>query len=211
MNDQLAFRWRNRFGFAQIQLGSDLVDLASLDSHYNVSPFKPYHVTSILNPVHSPRIRSRSRNGSRHSAFIPEHYLCSTWCWHGKGKCLPYSLLTTFKRSYHADTTPFRLYQYEYSRSSNPNRNALETVLSGLERGAASAAEGGSVVFSSGSAATAAICQWLVLPAVEGGGKEERDGDQRGRVLSISDVVSIPVCSPSVLGGSRLTNAMTNE
>lgn len=45
---------------------------------------------------------------------------------------------------------------FEYSRSGNPNRNALETTLASLESGGAHA-----LAFSSGSATTATILQSL--------------------------------------------------
>jgi cystathionine gamma-synthase len=63
----------------------------------------------------------------------------------------PIYLSTTFERA--ADGS----YPggYVYSRSSNPNRVALETALVALEEGAAAAA------FASGSAATLAVCQAL--------------------------------------------------
>ena len=63
----------------------------------------------------------------------------------------PIHLSTTFARE--ADGTYPR--GYLYSRTSNPNREALETCLSALESGAAAAA------FSSGSAATMSVFQAL--------------------------------------------------
>lgn len=45
---------------------------------------------------------------------------------------------------------------FEYSRSGNPNRNALETTLASLESGGAHA-----LAFSSGSATTATVLQSL--------------------------------------------------
>ena len=45
---------------------------------------------------------------------------------------------------------------YEYSRSGNPNRNALETTLASLESGGAHA-----LAFASGSATTATVLQAL--------------------------------------------------
>jgi len=73
--------------------------------------------------------------------------------------------------------------QYDYSRSINPNREALENLLASLENGSEA------IAYSSGSAATAAICQWLTLPVSEGGGRKGSKRDEV-RVLSISDVVS---------------------
>ena len=73
--------------------------------------------------------------------------------------------------------------KYDYSRSINPNREALETLLASLEHGSAA------IAYSSGSAATAAICQWLTLPIAEGGGRKGSKRDEV-RILSISDVVS---------------------
>jgi hypothetical protein len=75
------------------------------------------------------------------------------------------------------------IWQYDYSRSINPNREALESLLASLEHGSAA------IAYSSGSAATAAICQWLTLPIAEGGGRKGSKRDEV-RVLSISDVVS---------------------
>ena len=63
----------------------------------------------------------------------------------------PIHLSTTFERE--ADGSYPR--GYIYSRTGNPNRNALEKCLAALERGAAAAA------FSSGSAATTAVFQAL--------------------------------------------------
>jgi cystathionine gamma-lyase len=74
-------------------------------------------------------------------------------------------------------------HQYDYSRSINPNREALEHLLASLENGSEA------IAYSSGSAATAAICQWLTLPVSEGGGRKGSKRDEV-RVLSISDVVS---------------------
>src|SRR5215210_7506007 len=50
---------------------------------------------------------------------------------------------------------------YEYSRSGNPTRTALETCLAALEEGEAGAA------FASGLAATAAVISALVKPGDE--------------------------------------------
>ena len=44
-----------------------------------------------------------------------------------------------------------------------------------------------SLVFASGSAATAAMCSWISLPKVEGG---DSDGHGGGHVLAVNDVVS---------------------
>jgi cystathionine gamma-lyase len=74
-------------------------------------------------------------------------------------------------------------HQYDYSRSINPNREAIENLLASLENGSEA------IAYSSGSAATAAICQWLTLPVSEGGGRKGSKRDEV-RVLSISDVVS---------------------
>jgi O-acetylhomoserine/O-acetylserine sulfhydrylase-like pyridoxal-dependent enzyme len=49
---------------------------------------------------------------------------------------------------------------YEYSRSTNPNRNALEATLASLESGGAHA-----LAFASGSATTATVLQSLGLNA----------------------------------------------
>lgn len=61
----------------------------------------------------------------------------------------PISLSTTYKQDGVGNHKGF-----EYSRSGNPNRNALETALASLEAGG-----GHALAFSSGSAATATIVQ----------------------------------------------------
>ncbi|KAG2339031.1 hypothetical protein BDR05DRAFT_1062358 [Suillus weaverae] len=63
----------------------------------------------------------------------------------------PMSLSTTYKQDEVGVHKGF-----EYSRSGNPNRNALERVLVGLEAGA-----GHAITFASGSATTATILQSL--------------------------------------------------
>lgn len=63
----------------------------------------------------------------------------------------PISLSTTYKQDEVGVHKGF-----EYSRSGNPNRNALERVLVGLEAGA-----GHAITFASGSATTATILQSL--------------------------------------------------
>src|SRR5687767_11978612 len=64
---------------------------------------------------------------------------------------LPIHLSTTFERDPDGSYSRGHL----YARNSNPTREALETCLAALERGAAAAA------FASGSAATAAVFQAL--------------------------------------------------
>jgi cystathionine beta-lyase/cystathionine gamma-synthase len=60
---------------------------------------------------------------------------------------------------HHANRNPFAK-GYEYSRSANPNRNALEATLASLESGGAHA-----LAFASGSATTATVLQSLGLNA----------------------------------------------
>lgn len=105
----------------------------------------------------------------------------------------PISLSTTFKqdgvgihkvgasvlREHRADQQGF-----EYSRSDNPTRNNLEKMLASLDGGAES------IVFSSGSGATAALAQWVTLPVHEGGAGA---GIGKGHILSVNDVVRIIV------------------
>lgn len=70
---------------------------------------------------------------------------------------------------------------FEYSRSGNPNRNDLETLLESLEVGAGSA-----IAFGSGSAATSAAVQWATLTTDEGGARQH-DGEPV-HILSVNDV-----------------------
>ncbi|KAH7094143.1 Cys/Met metabolism PLP-dependent enzyme-domain-containing protein [Auriculariales sp. MPI-PUGE-AT-0066] len=63
----------------------------------------------------------------------------------------PISLSTTFKQD-----APGIYKGYDYSRSDNPNRNALERLLSSIESGG-----GRALTFASGSAATASLLQAL--------------------------------------------------
>ncbi|EJD51613.1 hypothetical protein AURDEDRAFT_111724 [Auricularia subglabra TFB-10046 SS5] len=63
----------------------------------------------------------------------------------------PMSLSTTFKQE-----APGVYKGYDYSRSDNPNRRALETLLASIESGG-----GRALTFASGSAATASLLQSL--------------------------------------------------
>jgi cystathionine gamma-lyase len=76
---------------------------------------------------------------------------------------------------------------HDYSRSSNPTRSLLEGLLTSLETGDSRGSD--SLVFASGSAATAAIASWVSLSADEGGagGKDGTGGG--GHVLAVNDVV----------------------
>lgn len=93
---------------------------------------------------------------------------------------------------------------YDYSRSINPTRSALEAVLTSLETSPASSTTsngqhdqhdgsgGDSLVFASGSAATAAISHWVSLPTVEGGaGGKDGENGVGGHILAVNDVVRI--------------------
>ncbi|WWD18706.1 hypothetical protein CI109_103160 [Kwoniella shandongensis] len=86
---------------------------------------------------------------------------------------------------------------YEYSRSANPTRSALEALLTSLETCPSSftsedahhdASGGESLVFASGSAATAAVAHWVSLAEAEGGagGKDGQGGG--GHILAVNDV-----------------------
>ncbi|KAK8858814.1 hypothetical protein IAR55_003044 [Kwoniella newhampshirensis] len=86
---------------------------------------------------------------------------------------------------------------YDYSRSANPTRSALEALLTSLETSPSSltsedarddASGGESLVFASGSAVTAAVAHWVTLAEAEGGagGKDGQGGG--GHVLSVNDV-----------------------
>ncbi|OCF37286.1 cystathionine gamma-lyase [Kwoniella heveanensis BCC8398] len=103
------------------------------------------------------------------------------------------SVATTFKQDGIG-----KMRGYDYSRSGNPTRSALEELLTSLETspsGAVSqdsrsdASIGESLVFASGSAATAAVAHWVTLSAKEGGagGKDGSTGGG-GHILSVNDV-----------------------
>ncbi|WVF68857.1 hypothetical protein IAT40_003630 [Kwoniella sp. CBS 6097] len=102
------------------------------------------------------------------------------------------SVATTFKQDGIG-----KMRGYDYSRSGNPTRSALEELLTSLEtspsgpisQDARSDASGGeSLVFASGSAATAAVAHWVTLSEKEGGagGKDGNGGG--GHILSVNDV-----------------------
>ncbi|WVQ84987.1 hypothetical protein IAT38_007151 [Cryptococcus sp. DSM 104549] len=104
------------------------------------------------------------------------------------------SVATTFKQ---AGVGKLQAQGFDYSRSDNPTRSALEALLTSLETSPAGAvaedargdASGGdTLVFSSGSAATAAIAHWVTLTAAEGGagGKDGNGGG--GHILAVNDV-----------------------
>ncbi|WVF68843.1 hypothetical protein IAT40_003616 [Kwoniella sp. CBS 6097] len=87
---------------------------------------------------------------------------------------------------------------YDYSRSVNPTRLALEDLLTSLETGTSSnqgddhsstiGGRGKTFVFASGSAGTNAICNW-VTRSVGQNGAGGRDGNGGGgHVLAINDV-----------------------
>ena len=83
---------------------------------------------------------------------------------------------------------------YEYARSSNPTRNELESLLISLETAPSSHASdgdnaGAAVVFSSGSAGTAAAVHWASLGVEEGGaGGRDGKGHGGGHILAVNDV-----------------------
>ena len=93
---------------------------------------------------------------------------------------------------------------HDYSRSSNPTRNTLESLLTALETSPVSRTSeshhddrsgGESLVFSSGSAGTAALASWVSLAAVEGGaGGADGVNGGGGHVLAVNDVVSCASC-----------------
>ena len=85
---------------------------------------------------------------------------------------------------------------HEYARSSNPTRSSLEELVTSLETaplgnvsdsGRGDESGGASLVFSSGSAATAAMCGWASLQEAEGGAGGQEGGG--GHVLAVNDVV----------------------
>ena len=80
---------------------------------------------------------------------------------------------------------------HDYSRSSNPTRSILEAQLTSLETGSHSVTDGAeSLVFASGSAATAALASWVSLSAKEGGaGGTDGVSGNGGHILAINDVV----------------------
>ncbi|WWD05315.1 hypothetical protein V865_003388 [Kwoniella europaea PYCC6329] len=103
------------------------------------------------------------------------------------------SVATTFKQ----DGINKLLGGYDYSRSGNPTRSALESLLTSLEtcpsqtisNDARHDASGGeSLVFASGSAATAAIAQWVTLSEKEGGAGGKDGNGHGGHILAVNDV-----------------------
>jgi cystathionine gamma-lyase len=86
---------------------------------------------------------------------------------------------------------------HDYSRSSNPTRSILEELITSLETTPAQRdhhhdqSGGESLVFASGSAATAALASWVSLATVEGGaGGSDGSNGGGGHILAINDVVS---------------------
>ena len=87
---------------------------------------------------------------------------------------------------------------YEYARSANPTRTELESLLTSLETCPSSHTSddshkdisgGDAVVFSSGSACTAAAVHWAALGVEEGGaGGRDGKGHGGGHILAVNDV-----------------------
>ncbi|NXD32486.1 CGL lyase, partial [Spelaeornis formosus] len=84
---------------------------------------------------------------------------------------------------------------HDYSRSSNPTRSILEELITSLETTPAQRdhhhdqSGGESLVFASGSAATAALASWVSLATVEGGaGGSDGSNGGGGHILAINDV-----------------------
>ncbi|AAW47151.1 hypothetical protein CNBN1680 [Cryptococcus deneoformans B-3501A] len=93
------------------------------------------------------------------------------------------SVATTFKQDGINKTRGF-----DYSRSGNPTRSSLEQLLTSLETAPLSDAQGESFVFSSGSAATAAIAHWVTLTKKEGGAGGADGNGGGGHILAVNDV-----------------------
>ncbi len=82
---------------------------------------------------------------------------------------------------------------HDYSRSSNPTRSLLEAQITALETAPSRNVthEPESLVFASGSAATAALASWVSLTTKEGGaGGRDGVSGGGGHILAINDVVS---------------------
>ncbi|WWC71009.1 uncharacterized protein I206_104962 [Kwoniella pini CBS 10737] len=103
------------------------------------------------------------------------------------------SVATTFRQE--GVSKPLR--GFDYSRSSNPTRSDLESLLTSLEtcpsatvaNDARHDASGGeSLVFASGSAATAAIAHWVTLNKEEGGAGGKDGKGFGGHILAVNDV-----------------------
>ncbi|WVW84953.1 hypothetical protein I302_106989 [Kwoniella bestiolae CBS 10118] len=86
---------------------------------------------------------------------------------------------------------------YDYSRSGNPTRTDLESLLTSLEtcpsqtiaNDARHDASGGeSLVFASGSAATAAVAHWVTLSEKECGAGGRDGNGHGGHILAVNDV-----------------------
>ncbi|WVQ96323.1 hypothetical protein IAU59_003427 [Kwoniella sp. CBS 9459] len=102
------------------------------------------------------------------------------------------SVATTFKQDGIG-----KMRGYDYSRSGNPTRSALEELLTSLETSPsgpvsqdarADASGGESLVFASGSAATAAVAHWVTLSEKEGGAGGKDGSGGAGHILSVNDV-----------------------
>ncbi|WRT68028.1 uncharacterized protein IL334_005003 [Kwoniella shivajii] len=102
------------------------------------------------------------------------------------------SVATTFKQD-----GVNKLRGYDYSRSGNPTRSALESLLTSLETSPLASisedarrdvSQGDSLVFASGSAATAAIAHWVTLSEDEGGAGGKDGKGYGGHILAVNDV-----------------------
>nr|XP_018262098.1 cystathionine gamma-lyase [Kwoniella dejecticola CBS 10117]OBR84256.1 cystathionine gamma-lyase [Kwoniella dejecticola CBS 10117] len=103
------------------------------------------------------------------------------------------SVATTFRQE--GVNKPLR--GFDYSRSSNPTRSDLESVLTSLETCPSAtvandarhdASGGDSLVFASGSAATAAVAHWITLSKEEGGAGGKDGKGHGGHILAVNDV-----------------------
>nr|ODN80213.1 cystathionine gamma-lyase [Cryptococcus depauperatus CBS 7841] len=88
------------------------------------------------------------------------------------------SVATTFKQDGINKTRGF-----DYSRGGNPTRAALEELLTSLET-----SSGASFVFSSGSAATAAVSHWATLTQEEGGAGGVTGNGGGGHILAVNEL-----------------------
>nr|ODN92363.1 cystathionine gamma-lyase [Cryptococcus depauperatus CBS 7855] len=88
------------------------------------------------------------------------------------------SVATTFKQDGINKTRGF-----DYSRGGNPTRAALEELLTSLET-----SSGASFVFSSGSAATAAVGHWAALTQEEGGAGGVTGNGGGGHILAVNEL-----------------------
>ncbi|WVO17259.1 hypothetical protein L204_104951 [Cryptococcus depauperatus] len=101
------------------------------------------------------------------------------------------SVATTFKQDGINKTRGF-----DYSRGGNPTRAALEELLTSLEtvqagelsENALQQSSGASFVFSSGSAATAAVGHWAALTQEEGGAGGVTGNGGGGHILAVNEL-----------------------